>query len=69
MTQCETLLAALRRGESLTVADALTFYGVYALSQRMGELKRAGHPIKAERVSVGNGKNVARYSYGQESAS
>lgn len=63
MTQCETLLAALRRGESLTVAEALTFYGIYALSQRAGELRRAGHPVKSEMVAVGNGKRVARYSY------
>lgn len=63
MSQCETLLAALKRGERLTVADALTHYGIYALSQRAGELRRSGHPVVSEMVAVGNGKRVAQYSY------
>jgi hypothetical protein len=61
MTQCESLLAAFQRGESLTVAEALTRYGCYALSQRCGELIRAGYPIRAEMVKVGPKKRVARY--------
>jgi hypothetical protein len=59
-TQCETLLAAFRRGESLTVAEALSRYGVYALSQRVGELIAAGHPIDSETVRIGRSR-VSRY--------
>lgn len=59
MTQCEELLAAFRRGEKLSVRDALLKYGVYALSQRVGELKRE-HDIRSEMVKVGK-KHVARY--------
>lgn len=59
-SQCETLLAAFRRGESLTVAEALSRYGVYALSQRCGELRKAGYPVESETVRVGRAK-VSRY--------
>ena len=59
--QCKTLLEALKSGKTLTVAEALTKYGVYALSQRCGELRKLGYPVKSELVPVG-GKHVARYS-------
>lgn len=41
-----TLLEALERGERLTVGEALNRYGCYALSQRMGELRAMGWPIR-----------------------
>ena len=63
-TQCYELLAALQRGERLTVAEALTRYGIYALSQRAGELRRAGWPVISEMVKVESGKRVAQYRYG-----
>ena len=65
MNQCEQLLEAMRRGESLTVADALGKYGVYALSQRCGELIKQGHPVRVEMITVPSGKRVAKYSIPQ----
>lgn len=62
MSQCDVLLAALQRGEKLTVKIAMERYGVYALSQRMGTLRRQGHPIFAKIIDVGNSKRVAEYS-------
>ena len=60
-TQCYELLMAMRLGVRLTVAKALTQYGVYALSQRVGELKRKyGWPIKSRMVNVGSA-TVAEY--------
>lgn len=59
MTQSETILNHFLAGKSLTVAEALTQYGVYALSQRVGELK-AKHPIQSEWVEQ-NGKRFKRY--------
>jgi hypothetical protein len=44
-TQCYELLRAFQRGERLSVKVALDQYGVYALSQRVGELRRMGWPI------------------------
>lgn len=60
-SQCYALLAALQNGERLTVAIALERYGVYALSQRCGELKRMGWPITSEMVTTPTGKRVAEY--------
>ena len=60
MTQHEALLSALRRGERLTVKIALDRYGVYALSQRIGELKK-GHPIQSRMITTLTGKRVAEY--------
>tara|TARA_R110000868_G_scaffold150221_1_gene373217 strand:- start:569 stop:796 length:228 start_codon:yes stop_codon:yes gene_type:complete len=62
MTQCEQLLEAMKRGEQLTVAEAMARYGVYALSQRCGELIRQGHPVNVEMITVPSGKRVAKYS-------
>ncbi len=61
-SQCGKLLAAFRRGERLTVAEALSKYGIYALSQRAGELRRDGWPIKSEPFTTPSGARVAIYS-------
>ena len=59
--QCIALLAALRRGERLTMLDALERYQVAACSQRMGELKKLGHPVKSRMVTTATGKRVSEY--------
>ena len=61
-TQNGMLIRAFQRGEALTVAESLSRYGVYALSQRCGELKRMGWPICAERYKTPGGAVVCRYS-------
>ncbi len=63
-TQLGTLLRALQRGERLTVAQALSEYGVYALSQRMGDLKRMGWPVLTSTITTNSGKRVAEYRMG-----
>lgn len=63
MTQAEELLAALKRGEELTPLYALDRYKVFALSQRMTPLIRAGEPIEVEMVRVGPRKRVAKYKW------
>lgn len=60
-TQLGTLLRSLQRGERLTVAQALTEYGCYALSQRMGDLKRMGWPVLTRTITTQSGKRVAEY--------
>ena len=64
MTQLEVLRAAFDRGERLTVATALDRYGIYALSQRCGELRRSGYPVTARMIRVPTGKRVAEYAMG-----
>jgi hypothetical protein len=61
MTQNNILKAAFDRGEELTVAVALQRYGVYALSQRCGELSRSGYPLDSETITLPSGKHVKQY--------
>lgn len=50
-TQCYELLMAMKAGVRLTVAKALNEYGVYALSQRCGQLRdEFGWPIQSRFV-------------------
>ena len=65
MTQLEQLADAFDRGEVLTVAVALDKYGIYALSQRCGELSRKwGYPVDSKFVTVPSGKVVKEYFKG-----
>lgn len=66
-TMTYELLVALQNGERLTPLTALEKYRCFSLSQRMGELRRAGWPIVAVMVTVSSGKRVAQYSMGSES--
>lgn len=61
-TQAYELLMAMQAGVRLTVKLALERHGVYALSQRIGELKREyGWPIQSRTISVGPRTRVAEY--------
>jgi len=62
MTQVEMLKNWFDAGQSLTVLEALQRFGCYALSQRVGELRREGYPVDKIMVELGNGKRIARYS-------
>ena len=62
MTHLESLKAAFDRGESLTVAEALTRFGIYALSQRCTDLRREGYPVDSTMIELPSGKRVARYA-------
>jgi hypothetical protein len=64
MNQLSMLDEHFSRGGSLTVGEALTQFGVYALSQRVGELKRElGKPVVDDWVALPSGKRVKRYRY------
>ena len=63
MTQVELLAEAFDRGEALTVATALAKYGIYALSQRCGELAK-WYPVESRTVALPNGKHVSEYFRG-----
>jgi hypothetical protein len=61
-TQHYTLLQAFQRGERLTVGVAMQRYQVYALSQRVGDLKhRYGWPIKDRTVETSGGARISEY--------
>ena len=65
MTQSERVLRHLQERGSITAAEALDLYGCSRLAARVSDLRRAGHPIRAERVRGQNryGEQVtfARY--------
>jgi hypothetical protein len=61
MNQRDILLQALRNGERLTVMSAMNDYGVYALSQRIGDIIRAGHKVEKGWHETPNGKRVRVY--------
>jgi hypothetical protein len=63
LTQVEILAEAFDRGERLTVAIALGRYGIYALSQRCGELAK-WFPVESRTVCLPNGKRVSEYFKG-----
>lgn len=61
-SQCYTLLMAFKRGERLTTLPAALKYGVMALSQRCGELRRKyGWPVMSRTVRTENGADVSEY--------
>jgi Helix-turn-helix domain len=59
--QLRDILRELQRGRRLTVAVALSELGVYALSQRIGELRRLGWPIDRIMIRTSGGATVAEY--------
>ena len=64
MSQCETILAALRQGRSLTPIDALNLCGSLALHSRISEIRARlpdGEKIECELVEMPGGKRVGRY--------
>ena len=60
--QHRAILNYLRAGNSLTVGEALEKLGIYALSQRCGDLRKMGYPIKSELIKTESGKHISKYS-------
>ena len=63
MTQAAMILNHLIAGGTLTPLESLNLYGVMALSQRIGELKKQGYPIKRDLIELPSHKHVARYEW------
>lgn len=60
-TQTYRLLMAMKKGVRLTVAKALNEYGCFALSQRMGDLKRDGWPVMSRTIKTASGARISEY--------
>jgi hypothetical protein len=60
-TQLYEILMCFQAGERLTVAKALSELGVYALSQRCGDLRRMGWPIQSRTIETNGGAHVSEY--------
>ena len=65
-TQCNRLLAYLRRGHSITPLQSWQELGIYRLAARIHDLRKDGHPIQDKAVKVpsrfGTTATVAQYS-------
>lgn len=59
--QLYEILMYLQSGRRLTMAKALMELGVGALSQRIGDLKRMGWPIKSATIETNGGARVSEY--------
>lgn len=61
MTQLEMLRQHFDNGGTLTVAQALTQFGIFALSQRGTDLRKEGYPLASRMIETPSGKRVAEY--------
>lgn len=59
-TQADIIKAHLMTGRSIDIWQSIHEYHITALSQRIGNLKRKGLPVKSVMVKE-NGKRFARY--------
>ena len=59
-TQTDVIKAHLITGQSIDIWQSIHDYHITALSQRIGNLKRKGLPVKSVMVKE-NGKRFARY--------
>lgn len=61
-SQCNTILAHLERGGTITPLCALNLCGTLALHSRISELRKRGHLIHTELIRTPSGKYVGKYS-------
>ncbi len=64
-SQCDDILAHLKKGRSITALEALGLFGCLRLAARIYDLKEAGHNIKDTFIKV-RGKRVKRYALGSK---
>ena len=66
-TQCNRILAYLRKGLTLTSLEALNLFGCFRLASRIHDLRvrlqeeGTGEQIIVERTKTATGKRVAQY--------
>lgn len=69
ITQGQRVLDYIEENGSITQLEALRELGVMRLASRISDLKKQGHPIKSEIVSVKNRYDedchIKRYSLGE----
>lgn len=60
-SQCNRILAYLRKGKGLTSWQAIQMWGCTRLAARRGELQERGHKIPSEMRKLPDGRRVAVY--------
>ena len=70
ITQCEMIEDYLDEWGSITPLEAMRDLGIMRLASRITDLKKQGHKIKSEMVSVatrnGGRTHIARYSWADD---
>jgi hypothetical protein len=70
ITQCEMIEEYINEYGSISALEALRDLGVYRLASRIADLKKQGHKIESEMVSVatrnGGRTHIARYSWADD---
>lgn len=61
LSQCNSILAYLQKGNKITPIEALNKFDCFRLSARIAELRKDGYAIKTEIIRKGN-KRFAEYS-------
>jgi hypothetical protein len=65
-THCGLILSYLQQGYTLTPLEALQKFNCFALSQRVTDLRQAGHRIVTKMIKLPSGKRVAEYKLEQQ---
>ena len=70
ITQCEMIEDYLDTYGEITPLEAMRDLGIYRLASRISDMKKRGHKIKSEMVSVatrnGGRTHIARYSWADD---
>ena len=70
ITQCEMIEEYLYTYGEITPLEAMRDLGIYRLASRISDMKKRGHKIKSEMVSVasrnGGRTHFARYSWADD---
>ena len=64
-SQCDMIIAYLKKGYSITPLDALNMFGVFRLASRIHDLRDRGYNINACKITTPSGKRVCEYVLAQ----
>ena len=65
ISQCDSILAALKRGQVITPLDAMQDFNCMRLAARINDLRAMGHEIITHDKHAPSGKRFAGYSMPQ----
>jgi hypothetical protein len=60
-SQCDMIIAWLKKGYSLTQLEALNKFGCFRLASRIHDLRERGYNIIACRITTPSGKRICEY--------
>lgn len=60
-SQCDMIIAWLKKGYSLTQLEALNKFGCFRLASRIYDLRERGYNIIACRITTPSGKRICEY--------